>query len=572
MWDFATVEIRSNNSVHSIIEPIMAKLGIIEPGKIPDTIYKFIHMVQDIEQAYEKQPKPSTILNDIIEAMFQQFDSDITISKKQDSVTIMSIWESRGLQFPIVFIPGMVRDFFPARHPSRQLLYGEELDSVRTFLREIDLPGTVTLEKWRDQEKQLLYIAMTRAKEKLYLTLAKSYQYGDDFEPSPFISELLEGKELSSESCSQYQINYHDHIISNNIKKLPSPDELITKSDVEITFLRYIKETQHLDPRLSQEAIKFTANNGIKGNIISPDPIPESPIPQVSARKFSYSSIRTFLSCPRKYFFDNLLKVESDRNASSGFGTLIHQVLGIFHTEYPDMRKYGYEELWESINKTLNKLWNDKQFIQNRLQSRSYRLIAQEVLRNYLNGEYKRWENGRSCKTTETPFDFNIDKYTLTGRIDRIDDCLEAGNEIIDFKITSSSEAESALKAKFLNIDDDPDYKPQDYQLPIYYYAKLTDLNVIKLVVYQLRTYSKRDEGPFRREIEILDQDTRSRKNDKFITKADLESVKDDILKTLDTMTFGNYPPEPREYRECNMCNFAFICDREREFEENWPT
>jgi hypothetical protein len=231
----------------------------------------------------------------------------------------------------------------------------------------------------------------------------------------------------------------------------------------------------------------------------------------------------------------------------------------------------GKIEVWERLepSRTLTKRGFDAEFAHNRLQALSYRKLAEEVLRNYLQGEYSLWGEARSCILTEKDFRFSaFGRYTFTARMDRIDAYALGGHEIIDFKTSAyDTEAESALKSKFLNMDDDPDYRPQDYQLPIYHLAGLSDRDLIpkKLVVYQLRNFSKRTGTPFRRELEIrLNDDTRSGKKDKFLTRGDLESVEDDILQTLNRMMSGHYPPEPRDDGVCEReCEFSFLCDRE---------
>jgi hypothetical protein len=231
----------------------------------------------------------------------------------------------------------------------------------------------------------------------------------------------------------------------------------------------------------------------------------------------------------------------------------------------------GRAEVGEGVDsiRTSNKRGFDAEFVHNRLQALSYRKLAEEVLRNYLQGEHSLWDESRSCIWTEKDFRFlAFDKYTLTARIDRIDAYALSGHEIIDFKTSAyDTEAESALKSKFLNMDDDPDYRPQDYQLPIYHLAGLSDRDLIprKLVIYQLRSFSKRTGAPFRRELEIhLNEYTRSGKKDGFLTRADLESVEDDILQTLEKMVSGHYPPEPRDDNVCEReCEFSFLCDRE---------
>ena len=66
------------------------------------------------------------------------------------------------------------------------------------------------------------------------------------------------------------------------------------------------------------------------------------------------------------------------------------------------------------------------------------------------------------------------------------------------------------------------------------------------------------------------DEDARSEKKDKFLTKADLESVKDDILTTLNGMASGFYSPDPRESNVCEReCDFSFLCDREENDSSN---
>ncbi|MFC1713763.1 RecB family exonuclease, partial [Candidatus Poribacteria bacterium] len=286
------------------------------------------------------------------------------------------------------------------------------------------------------------------------------------------------------------------------------------------------------------------------------------------------TAIRNFLSCPRRYFLSYLLRMDSEDRASAHFGRLVHDVLSRFHKEHPVLSEYSLEELWKDINALLSRIWDNEvesRFSGNRLQARSYLRLAGEILQAYLQGEHSRWDESRTCILAEKNFDFHFDEYSLRGRIDRVDICApDGGNEIMDFKTSAyDKEGESAMKSKFLNMDDDPDYRPQDFQLPIYYLAGLSesDLDPQKLVIYQLRNRSRSSGTPFRRELDILpDEDTRSGKKDKFLTKADLESVKGDILRTLERMVSGLYLPEPRDDNVCEReCDFSFICDKGEE-------
>lgn len=105
-------------------------------------------------------------------------EADIT-GENEDVVRIMSIHKSKGLEFPIVFVSGMNKQFNRQDSRSRMALhskYGIGLDFVDVE-RRIRRPGLIKkiLENEiqienQGEELRVLYVAMTRAKEKLILT------------------------------------------------------------------------------------------------------------------------------------------------------------------------------------------------------------------------------------------------------------------------------------------------------------------------------------------------------------------------------------------------------------------
>ncbi len=595
--DFVRDKLRGGSNVCDLIVPILIRSGAMnadrmsappdDAGKMPalpdgevtQAVMLFIEMIRDMETTYETKRRLAVILNDIRDGLTRISAPDKPIREDTDAVRIMSIQEARGLEFSVVFIPGMVSDLFPVRHPARQLLYGEDLSLTRGAFSGVDLPGTISPGRWREQEKQLFYIAMTRAKEKLYLTLAHQYPENENCEPSPFLADLLGGEELSADNCAHYDIIYQNCPVSNPPGELPSLDDIASDSELEIACYRYIRELERLDQQRAAEAIKRLSSTGLAGDLLPFAPLEEFTVATPSSGPFSHTSVRNFLSCPRRYFMAHLLRVETDYGPGALFGRLIHKVLAEFYKSNRKLCDHDLEKLWGEMREILFRLWNisaeseepggyEAGFVGNLLQAQSYLRLAEEVLHVYLQAEHSLWDEIRSCILTEENFSFSFGDYKLTGRIDRIDDCGLDGAEIIDFKTSLfDKDGESALKSKFLNVDGDPDYQPQDYQLPIYYLAGLDSPNwyPTKLIIYQLRNLSKRTGAPFRREIEILpDEDTRSDKKDKFITGADLELVKEDMLLTLDSMVSGTYPPEPRKDDVCEReCKFSFLCDRE---------
>ena len=104
--------------------------------------------------------------------------------KEKDAVRILTVHKSKGKEYPVVFVVDLVKDKFPLRYQSKPFYVPNDLakglktgdDEKALFLQE---------------ERRLCYVAMTRAQEKLYLTLAKRYgERKTDAKPSQFLFEL----------------------------------------------------------------------------------------------------------------------------------------------------------------------------------------------------------------------------------------------------------------------------------------------------------------------------------------------------------------------------------------------
>ena len=94
-------------------------------------------------QEETEDPDLSDFLEDV--ALISDIDS---YNEDEDSVVLMTLHSAKGLEFPVVFIPGMEEGIFPGN----QSMYSEE---------ELE------------EERRLAYVGITRAKEKLYLINAQ---------------------------------------------------------------------------------------------------------------------------------------------------------------------------------------------------------------------------------------------------------------------------------------------------------------------------------------------------------------------------------------------------------------
>lgn len=143
----------------------------------------------------------------------KKYDSDqgeaTVFSDQDDLVRIMSIHKSKGLQFPVVFLSGMSRKF-NTRSLNDAVLVDAELGIGCDY---VDLENKVKIPSLKraairkkletdqlGEELRVLYVAMTRAEEKLILT-ATTGDIGKLLQKYPDAEAPLSGTELQSAGC-----------------------------------------------------------------------------------------------------------------------------------------------------------------------------------------------------------------------------------------------------------------------------------------------------------------------------------------------------------------------------------
>jgi superfamily I DNA/RNA helicase len=87
----------------------------------------------------------------------------------RDAVSLMTVHASKGLEFPIVFVVNMGRGTGGFRPPVRVAAdaHGEPSVSIADFQSEADEDVSA---REREETKRLLYVALTRARDRLYLS------------------------------------------------------------------------------------------------------------------------------------------------------------------------------------------------------------------------------------------------------------------------------------------------------------------------------------------------------------------------------------------------------------------
>ncbi len=127
-----------------------------------DNINELLNAVYDYEERNE-----SVDIGDFLNQIRLQSDID-RADLNNERITMMTIHCAKGLEFPVVFVCGMEDGLFPLHHNQNN-------------------PEDI------EEERRLFYVALTRAKEKVYLSMSKQKRWRNNFfdsQPSSFLYEL----------------------------------------------------------------------------------------------------------------------------------------------------------------------------------------------------------------------------------------------------------------------------------------------------------------------------------------------------------------------------------------------
>ncbi|MCX6173852.1 MAG: UvrD-helicase domain-containing protein [Ignavibacteriales bacterium] len=167
------IDLKNKLSIGELTAALVDELGILKIYKEEgtqesmsryDNIQELVSAVQD----YSKS-NPDAALDDFLSevsliAGVDQYD------EKVNSVTMMTIHSAKGLEFPVVFVTGCEEDIFPL---------SQKFDNDSKL----------------EEERRLFYVAVTRAKEKVFISYARSrYRFGEVAyqSKSRFLDELDE--------------------------------------------------------------------------------------------------------------------------------------------------------------------------------------------------------------------------------------------------------------------------------------------------------------------------------------------------------------------------------------------
>jgi ATP-dependent DNA helicase UvrD/PcrA len=191
-----------------------------------------------------------------------------------DAVSVMTVHKAKGLEFPVVFLPGLVADRFPARARREPLALPVEL------VDEVLPEGDAHLQ----EERRLCYVAMTRARDELILSHPTEATGGTVRRLSPFVLEALDLPATSATGLGRPPAS--------------SPLERIAAAE-------------------ARPAVVPDARPGAIAGPLS----------------LSHSAIDDYLSCPARYRYNYVLRIPTPPHHALVYGSALHKAVQEFHRE-----------------------------------------------------------------------------------------------------------------------------------------------------------------------------------------------------------------------------------------------
>src|SRR6202171_5661821 len=162
------------------LEVIGSTLEASEAARVTANVSRFAEMIAEFCEMSDDRSIGAYMRHLDLVLLSGEDEEPAPVESADDAIHVMTIHQSKGLEFEAVFVPGLVEGRLPQSGRSPRF----------------ELPPTVLepLVRGREdviaEERRLLYVAMTRARQRLYLSRASHYDGGRRWRDSRFIEEL----------------------------------------------------------------------------------------------------------------------------------------------------------------------------------------------------------------------------------------------------------------------------------------------------------------------------------------------------------------------------------------------
>jgi len=347
------------------------------------------------------------------------------INKDYDAVTINTVHGVKGGEFEIVFLPFQRSASFPLNFKSEKKIKNPP-DILLNYENYTDLSPK---EHHYQEERRLFYVAITRAKNLLYI-LAPTKATSKFVKELP--EEIMDKKTtnnqedkhiLRSELKIKYSKMMQDALSENQYAIIKELANILSIIDKYENNENYVLDNSELHQQLKSD-LKTTFTPEIPNQI-----------------SLSASAIETYLACPLKYRMSKIDKIpQTSSKPELVFGNIIHKVLQRFHEKDKNLNE-------QRALRLLNEEWQSGMF-EYKIREEKFKTQGIEMLTHYVKNISKSPPN---VIATELSFTFQLNDITIAGTIDRLDK--EDGIVITDYKTSkSSTKAKTSLQLAIYSL------------------------------------------------------------------------------------------------------------------------
>lgn len=352
----------------------------------------------------------------------REFNVDLPrIQHNKTGVRVMTVHQSKGLEFDTVFVPQL-----DARH------WGKVKNKNFFYLPELKSLSVAEDENPLADERRLLFVAITRARTRVYVSFSNQSEDGKEMLPSPFLEEI-------------------------DLK-------------VEIEDSTYSKEygaSRAKEPQLDNDLIKYIEELFAKRGVTA-------------------TGVNSYLKCPNKYLFKHVVRLPEPQSENAQFGTAIHTALQVF----AEQQKRGEQVTTDDLISHFRQLTADFTLAQERIEELQERGDA--ALRGYVDTyETIATEHTETEKWIRTLLKEEETETLLSGKIDKIEH-RDADKVIITDYKTGKVRSPNYIEGKTQGSDGDHKRQLAFYTLLLEQTGKTVQEAIIDFVEPNERGYYKR--------------------------------------------------------------------------------
>ena len=488
----------------------------------------FLRALDDLDDFHSVLRGSAPTLADtlgVLEQVLPEYIDELAAPDADDggAVRLLTVHASKGLEFPVVFLPAMAAQRFPVAARARTPLLGDtEQRWMETTLAEFQPPWPRDEADFLREEARLGYVAATRAQDMVLFSWADEYEKSEPAAKSAFLGPLTVGGVLSR----------------------------------EYTELHRSPVMRPGSARVSADAARW-----------EPWAIPVSFMTDAYE---SASSISNYLACPRKYYYGKALGLPSESGIAAKRGSAFHEALAEFHSPEREAR-------WRHDAETAAQMYAECTTravakyvagVPGKLNQKAERKALSTLFAHYFESEILD-APPRTTLATEAKFTWHpLNDVTVMGYIDRIL-VLDGGHEIIDYKTGRGHSMGDVVGELGLGAS-----VTQDFQMLIYFFGsqegEVGDLGQLRPHVVAL--WYPRDvmrNGEIRK-IRIVDGKDEGagypKERTLYLEPGQVAERRAAIVTTLGELRAGAFPPTPRHDSYTCLsawgtgCEYAWVC------------